>query len=190
MGVVARLMIQRGAVCPPLSFADRGALALLKKRFSYDHTSPLLLACEQADAELVRLLCQRGGADPNALLSSRKDSTSDSDCTEAAVEGGPGARLSDEDSRSPSKSSGECDSPPVFFVFSICNGGRDDDMKVTGLLRTLVDSGAEVNQTNIKGQSPLWLACSRGLTGAAKFLRERGAVWDLWVGVRGGCGCP
>uniref|UniRef100_A0A0G4HX43 Uncharacterized protein n=1 Tax=Chromera velia CCMP2878 TaxID=1169474 RepID=A0A0G4HX43_9ALVE len=62
---IVELLLRRGASCtiPPLSSTQGQSVASPPVCMS----PPLLLACRLKDARLVRLLCERGGADPNEV---------------------------------------------------------------------------------------------------------------------------
>jgi len=112
--------------------------------------SPLYLACERGKTEIVKLLLSRG-ANPNMKLKAR-------------------------DRHPVPEACGDHHGKTVLHC--ILESQFQDVASITVLMQLLLDGGAEVNAASTDGETPFYVACSKGLTSVVAKMLDYGAKVD------------
>jgi len=143
--------------------------------------SPLYLACDRGKTELVKLLLSHG-ANPNVIAAERPKHPVHAACTghnydslKLLLEYNADVSVRD-----------ECDRTALHCVLEsaahrISNGANKN---VLFLVQLLLDRGADVNVASKDGETPLYMACFKGLTSVVATLLEYGAKMDGTSGIK------
>uniref|UniRef100_A0A0G4I1J9 Uncharacterized protein n=1 Tax=Chromera velia CCMP2878 TaxID=1169474 RepID=A0A0G4I1J9_9ALVE len=147
-GQMVKLLVDYGAKCVPANtLPDASPIA--------SEVYPLHVACVVGDLELLRLLCEKAGADPNRA-----------------------GRVAQEDERVDYPISMLIDSPRLAAPGSVhCASMKRRDELAAKRVEILADLGADLNKRKLKdGHTPLSKACSLGMVKTVKALVTRGAA--------------